>query len=327
MPKINANEFNEVIKKYGVDLRNSFSNSFLGFITGDKERTSYSFNYCGAIFSYNIASEFVVIENLPFEVAQAIYTRYPNNPYGICYNFTEKNKNDSVSPKMGVTDSLYEAKLEEIELYAPKDEWSKLIADAANDLMRRPIDNKYIKLTKVYTKDGLDVMMSELCKYVNTLDKWAYASNVRLPIVDLEFRNTIRDFDNVLGLETSKIDSRTGNSIEHSNKQNSFSSQVQYDVGNGRIMIVAHGYNKVRSIDSNLKGEFISVQMIENNELINEIIYNISDKECHRLRRKDYSYDVLPATKEDEQQIMYILRESILYADSIVNSDIKGRKK
>ena len=165
--KLTKENFEKLANEYGISLSCNLSGNFLKFITGEKEYTDYRFEYCGVIFRYSDRKGCVEINRLPFLIALSIYEEFPDNQYGICYTFDEKVKEYNL-PWMGVTDDEYEKSLKKYETKT-NDNWSHLVAEATKELSKRNDENKYLKFCRVYSLEGLELILSKLDEYNNTL--------------------------------------------------------------------------------------------------------------------------------------------------------------
>lgn len=99
---------------------------------------------------------------IPLEVANAIYTKYPDNQYGIrveggCVDW---------NPNEWATDWIFEKEVQNylLENLSGKD-YEKKCQNARRNLMRRKIDNKYISSYHIDTKEGLLTFILEMKDY------------------------------------------------------------------------------------------------------------------------------------------------------------------
>ena len=306
--ELTINDFQELAIKYGKRLNSHFNGNFLKFITGKKEYTECKFEYCGVGFRYNDLKGCVEVNRLPFYIAMSIYEEFPDNPYGICYTFDEKFE-ENISPMMGVTDDEYEDNLKKLYGLKENDNWSHLLADATKELSKRNDEDKYLKFCKVYSAEGLNLILSRLKDYNNTLERWARVNNISLPNLKMGLRDKLNMLDSILisGNNNSSLNDAV---IRHI-YDDAFITVLQYRDEKGGLIILEHMYSKRN--DAELTGECIRVKLLENNEVVNEMIYNLSSNECLRLDTKNGMYVRNELTDVDLINLVYILNESINY--------------
>jgi len=100
---------------------------------------------------------------VPLEVANIIYEKYPNNPYGI------RVDGDCLDckPRKRATDDKYERDIQEyIELNLPSDEYLAKCRNAKRNLSRRSNENKYVGTYHIDTKEGLVILLTEMKDYL-----------------------------------------------------------------------------------------------------------------------------------------------------------------
>ena len=153
---MNRLEFYTVIKTFGI--KNPISHSRGRYGTSE---TVYSWNNLKINFG---GSYYTVIEGqIPLEVANIIYKKYPNNPYKIRVN----GGADDWIPNEQATDDIYE---EKIEQYIKQDknmkEYLENCKKALKNLKRRNDKNKYIKTYHIDTKEGLLIFLTEMEDYI-----------------------------------------------------------------------------------------------------------------------------------------------------------------
>mgnify|MGYP007087038455 FL=1 len=136
---MNRLEFNEVLKAFNTD----------GYLN------DISMHFGGTFYT-------VIKGKVPLEVANIIYTKYPNNPYkirvagGCEYNV----------PAEWAVDDKYKKELE-VNLISGLDskEYLKRLKRSRKNLLRRTIENRYIETYHIDSKEGLVILLTELQDY------------------------------------------------------------------------------------------------------------------------------------------------------------------
>ena len=152
---ISGIEIYAVLKGMGID--DSSSHTIIA--KGNKEKVDF---WEGLKIYHNGTYYAVVKGRIPLEVANIIYAKYPNNPYGIR---VEGGSYDYIPIEHAVDDEFMEetkkAEKESHNFF----ELNTKYKEAEKKLGARNNKNKYIKLYHVDTREGLIILLSELADY------------------------------------------------------------------------------------------------------------------------------------------------------------------
>lgn len=152
---MNRLEFNEVMAAAGINNPLSTTNGKYG--------TSEQVHYWQNIAIHFSGSNYAIIKGkVPLEVANIIYKKYPNNPYGIR---VDGGYPDWI-PSEHATDDKYKRNMQEyIELNLDPDEYIAKYRNAVKELSRRTNENKYVGTYHIDTKEGLVILLTEMKDY------------------------------------------------------------------------------------------------------------------------------------------------------------------
>lgn len=152
---MNRLEFNETLK--ALDVNNHLLN-ILGS-SGESEAVHFWNNVAMYFGGTDYA---VVCGKIPLEVADIIYEKYPNNPYGIRI---DGGCNDYI-PNEHAVDEQYEKEIQEhLEQDLGSDEYLARCMESQKDMLGRSEDNKYIREYHIDSKEGLIILFTELKDY------------------------------------------------------------------------------------------------------------------------------------------------------------------
>lgn len=152
---MNRLEFNEVLKTLGIN--NHLVN------TSGRYGSSEAVHFWNNIAIYFGGSYYTVIRGkVPLEVANIIYEKYPNNPYGIRI---DGGCSDYI-PIEHATDDQYKKEIQEhIDQHLGADEYIARCKKSRRDMLRRKNENKYIETYHIDSKEGLIILLTELKDY------------------------------------------------------------------------------------------------------------------------------------------------------------------
>ena len=114
-------------------------------------------------FYYSNSSYVIVKGRIPFEVANNIYKKYPNNEYGI----RVEGQAISEIPFDWAIDDQFKADLDDIE-YDDNGDCKDIVKvnEALSNLRKRAGANKYINCYQIDTTRGLIIFVNEMRNYV-----------------------------------------------------------------------------------------------------------------------------------------------------------------
>jgi len=113
-------------------------------------------------FYYSSASYVIVKGRIPFEVANNIYLKYPNNEYGI----RVKGQTINEVPFYWAIDDQFKEDLDRLEYDDNGDcKDVDLVNEILSNLRKRTSTSKYIDFYHIDTKDGLKIFVIEMRAY------------------------------------------------------------------------------------------------------------------------------------------------------------------
>ena len=209
---MNRLEFNEIINAVGI-------NNPLSTTTG-RYGSSEDVHYWNNLAIHFGGSYYTIVNGqIPLEVANIIYEKYPNNPFQIRVD----GGCDDWIPFDHATNEKYEKDIQEyINQHLSADEYLAKCKNARRNLRRRNNDNKYIKTYHIDTKEGLLILLSEIKDY--------YLRKGNLPETE------VKKYDEIITKVSSEILKKVNPSIsaydwmqyDEENKDN-YNSSVERD--------------------------------------------------------------------------------------------------
>lgn len=148
-------EFNEVLNAVGI--YNPLTTMTGGYGNGEEVHIwqNLAIYFGGSYYA-------VVDGKVPLEVANIIYAKYPNNPYGIRINGGESDWD----PREYARDDQYRREIQTYaEQYLDADQFLANCRRSRRNLLRRKNENKYIATYHVDTKEGLLILLLEMKDY------------------------------------------------------------------------------------------------------------------------------------------------------------------
>ena len=145
---MNRLEFKEVLKAVGVN--NPLTD------THNRYGESEEVHYWKDIVMYFGGSYYTIIKGkIPFEVADIIYEKYPNNPYKIRID----GGSEDYKPIEYAIDKQYTKEIaEELEKTTSLEDFSTINKKLRKEMLKRDDDKKYIIKYHVDTKEGLIIL-------------------------------------------------------------------------------------------------------------------------------------------------------------------------
>jgi len=330
---MNRLEYNEVMKAVEIPLHrwNNFTIRFGG--------THYA----------------VVKGNIPLKVANAIYEKYPDNPYGIRVNGGCNHWNpNEVYPTCYHIDSK-----EGLVIFIPemKDYFAKKAGLIETEVQRfdelmASINSEILKKVNpsISTYEWMQADKENNEIFLQTV------SNGEKTLFEKEFRKAIDNFDktinpfinpdieldesrnylskinisaNIYGSEYSKesknccqmhiTDLKNGNQVNYYRNPNGFSYQLQYILGEEQYLTILHNYS-TKEADENENGEFIAINYWgKNTPQKVDIRYNLTKCIFSSKNQK------MPITPEQEKFVYDELLKAIGLASSITLDNMKKK--
>ena len=178
---MNRLEFKEVLKAVGVN--NPLTD------THNRYGESEEVHYWKDIVMYFGGSYYTIIKGkIPFEVADIIYEKYPNNPYKIRID----GGSEDYKPIEYAIDKQYTKEIaEELKKTTSLEDFSTINKKLKKEMLKRDDDKKYISKYHIDTKEGLIILLTEMKDY--------YARKQELPEVE------VQRFDEILSTVNTEI--------------------------------------------------------------------------------------------------------------------------
>ncbi len=154
---MNKIEFTKTLNMFGQSTEFSHTKS--------KLRTEEEvYLWKGLLINFSGTYYAIVQGKVPYEVAQRIYKKYPNNEYGIRIDGGYINS----KPGDYVTDDQYKSEINQyIKKQYDAEEFLSNCQKSKNALLERSDDEKYIDLYHIDTFEGLIILMTEMLDYFN----------------------------------------------------------------------------------------------------------------------------------------------------------------
>lgn len=152
---MNRLEFNEVLKALHIN------NHVLD--TSGRYGSSEAVHSWKNVIMYFGGSDYAIVAGkIPLEVADIIYEKYPNNPYGIRI---DGGCSDYIPNEYAVDEQFEEETFELIDQSLETAEYEAKYKEASERLLERSKDNKYIKVYHIDSKEGFIILLTELKDY------------------------------------------------------------------------------------------------------------------------------------------------------------------
>lgn len=130
----------------------------------------------------------IIKGKIPFEVADIIYEKYPNNPYKIRID----GGSEDYKPIEYAIDKQYTKEIaEELKKTTSLEDFSTINKKLKKEMLKRDDDKKYISKYHIDTKEGLIILLTEMKDY--------YARKQELPEVE------VQRFDEILSTVNTEI--------------------------------------------------------------------------------------------------------------------------
>lgn len=170
---MNRIEFNEVLKALEI-------NKVLSTSLGRNGTSEICYHWQDILINFSGTYYAEIHGKIPYEVAERIYEKYPNNPYEIriaggCVDY---------KPSEWATDDKYNNEIQEyLEQNLSSEEYLKKCKNSRRNLIRRKNDNKFIDTYHIDSKEGLVILLTEMKDY--------YARKRGLPEIEVQRFNEL----------------------------------------------------------------------------------------------------------------------------------------